>query len=186
LPLNNSFKLTILIDEHDHAAFNFQPAYAKRIEVPINRNDKSTSEVYCQTKSLNPDLPFDFPMINYFQNNGRDYKYVYGMNQDYNKPSSVIKMDVKNPRNFQEFVYGEIDQVVEPGEPIFVARPNAESEDDGVLLVKVLSDKSDYLSILDAKNLKEVARADLPKGVQGAFTFHGFFAEDHVYKALNV
>jgi len=41
----------------------------------------------------------------------------------------------------------------------------------------VLSDDVDYLSILDAKNLKEIARADLPKEVKGTFTFHGFFAE---------
>jgi beta,beta-carotene 9',10'-dioxygenase len=165
---------------------NFDSAFAKRIEVPINRNDKSTGEVYCQTKSLNPGLPFDFPMINYFRNNGRDYQYVYGMTQDFKKPSSVIKMDVTNPSKTIEFVYGEAGQIVEPGEPVFVARPNGESEDDGVLLVMVLSDKSDYLSILDGRDLKEVARADLPKGVRGAFNFHGFFAEDHVYKNLNV
>ena len=178
-------KLLFLIDENDHIVFSEMPAFAKRIEVPINRNDKSTGEVYCQTKSLNPDLPFDFPMINYFQNNGRDYKYVYGMKQDFSKPSSVIKMDVTNPSRIIEFVYGEADQIVEPGEPVFVSRPNGESEDDGVLLVMVLSDKSDYLSILDGRDLKEVARADLPKGVRGAFTFHGFFADRNLFPKLN-
>jgi hypothetical protein len=41
----------------------------------------------------------------------------------------------------------------------------------------VLSDDVDYLSVLDAKDLKEIARADLPKDVKGTFTFHGFYAD---------
>ena len=72
-----------------------------------------------------------------------------------------------------------------PSEPVFVESPNPTSEDDGVLLVMVLSDKNDFLSILDAKNLNELAQAVVPEGVLGAFTFHGFFADSKKFKSLN-
>ena len=72
-----------------------------------------------------------------------------------------------------------------PNEPVFVESPNPTSEDDGVLLVMVLSDKNDFLSILDAKNLNEIAQAVVPEGVLGAFTFHGFFADSKKFKSLN-
>jgi hypothetical protein len=49
----------------------------------------------------------------------------------------------------------------------------------------VLSDKNDFLSILDAKNLNEIAQAVVPEGVLGAFTFHGFFADTKKFKSLN-
>lgn len=175
-------------DSKDLALDQRISAFAKRIEVPINRNDKSKSEVYCKTVQLNPDFAFDFPMINYFGNNGRDYKYVYGINQNYGSAVSVTKMDVTNPLEIIEFAYDDEkqSQMCNPSEPVFVARPNAESEDDGVLLVKVLATDCDYLSILDARDLKELARADMPKDVRGAFCFHGFFADNQTYKDLNV
>ena len=72
-----------------------------------------------------------------------------------------------------------------PSEPVFVERPNPTSEDDGVLLVMVLSDQMDFLSILDARDLKELARAELPEDIRGAFTFHGFFADQEKFKKLN-
>ena len=73
-----------------------------------------------------------------------------------------------------------------PSEPVFVENPNGTSEDDGVLLVMILtSDKNDFLSILDAKTLKEVARCELPEETKGAFTFHGFFADKQNFNALH-
>ncbi|KAK6440866.1 hypothetical protein LTR95_002908 [Oleoguttula sp. CCFEE 5521] len=60
-----------------------------------------------------------------------------------------------------------------PGEPIFVARPGAVNEDDGVILVVVFDGDASksYLLCLDAQNLTEVARAtvDGPVGLG----FHG-------------
>jgi carotenoid cleavage dioxygenase-like enzyme len=73
-----------------------------------------------------------------------------------------------------------------PSEPIFVESPNPTSEDDGVLLVMVLSDKNDFLSILDAKNLNEIAQALVPEDVLGAFTFHGLFADAKQLKSLDI
>lgn len=62
-----------------------------------------------------------------------------------------------------------------PGEPVFVASPDAKSEDDGVIL-SVVSDIQNFRSfllILDAKSFKELARAvvshAIPAGLHGQF-----------------
>ena len=59
---------------------------------------------------------------------------------------------------------------------MFVARPNAEDEDDGVLLSVVLdaSAGTSFLLVLDASDLSELARADAPHHIP--FGFHGQFA----------
>jgi torulene dioxygenase len=62
-----------------------------------------------------------------------------------------------------------------PGEAIFVADPEGKAEDDGVLLTVVLDgyiDKS-YLLVLDAKDLKEVGRAEMHGPM--SFGFHGAY-----------
>lgn len=60
-----------------------------------------------------------------------------------------------------------------PGEPVFVPRPGATEEDDGVVLVVVFDGNAStsYLLCLDAKTMTEVARAtvDMPIGLG----FHG-------------
>ncbi len=59
-----------------------------------------------------------------------------------------------------------------PGEPIFVARPEAVTEDDGVLLSVVLDGNTEksYLLCLDAKKMEEMA-AEAPFPI--ALGFHG-------------
>jgi len=63
-----------------------------------------------------------------------------------------------------------------PGEPVFVARPDAEHEDDGVLLSVVLDAEQgrSFLLVLDAADLNELARAQAPHHIP--FGFHGQFA----------
>ena len=63
-----------------------------------------------------------------------------------------------------------------PGEPVFVAAPEAEAEDEGVLLSVVLDGGrgNSFLLVLDARTLEEVARAEVPHHIP--FGFHGQFA----------
>ena len=63
-----------------------------------------------------------------------------------------------------------------PGEPVFVGRPGASDEDDGVLLSVVLDGERDlsFLLVLDATDLTELARAEVPHHIP--FSFHGRFA----------
>jgi carotenoid cleavage dioxygenase-like enzyme len=158
---------------------------AKRLRVPLSKSPDNKGEIYCELKNLNPDFPFEFPVINYARHNGLPYKYVYGSNHS-KLPFSVVKLNMDNPEEFCEKTFENEGGREIPSEPIFVENPDAKSEDDGVLLVLVLSEKSDYLCVLDAKNLNQIARADLPDGVKSAFTFHGFFADSKVFEKLNV
>jgi torulene dioxygenase len=62
-----------------------------------------------------------------------------------------------------------------PSEPIFIADPHGQEEDDGVLLSVVLDEVkgASFLAVIDAKNMKEIARAEVNSVVP--FGFHGAF-----------
>lgn len=154
---------------------------ARRIFIPMN---DTLDKVECIAKKLNQDVVFDLPAINYERFNGKEYTYVYGANY-YKLPFSIIKMNVKNPQEIIEKKYEFNTKSCLPSEPIFVESMNPKSEDDGVLLVMVLCDEKDYLSVLDAKNLNEIGRGELPNDVKSAFTFHGFFAPKTKFELLN-
>lgn len=158
-------------------------ALPKRIIIPLDKSSNEKNEIYCEMKTISSDLAFELPVINYWRVNGLPYKYVYGANH-YTHPFSIVKLNVENPKEIYAAKYGlnGFDEL--PSEPIFVENPNAKFEDDGVLLVMVLSEKNDYLSVLDAKDLKEIAKAEIPQDVKGAFTFHGFFADQINFRNL--
>ncbi|XP_070533078.1 beta,beta-carotene 15,15'-dioxygenase-like [Ptychodera flava] len=65
-------------------------------------------------------------------------------------------------------------------EPVFVAAPSAGSEDDGVVLTALLSDdpskKPHSLGILDARDLKEIGRAEINVDMTGSV--HGMFVRN--------
>jgi carotenoid cleavage dioxygenase-like enzyme len=64
-----------------------------------------------------------------------------------------------------------------PGEPVFVAAPDAREEDEGVILSVVLDTQKgrSFLLVLDASMWVERARAEVPHHIP--FGFHGnFFA----------
>lgn len=60
-----------------------------------------------------------------------------------------------------------------PGEPIFVPRPEAEAEDDGVILSVVLdgTNQRSYLVCLDARDMEEMGRAECSFAI--GLGFHG-------------
>jgi torulene dioxygenase len=68
-------------------------------------------------------------------------------------------------------------------EPIFVPKPNATKEDDGVLLTLVNNFDCCYLIIVDAENMTELARFAIGKFT--AVTFHGSFV-DYEFKSINI
>ena len=154
--------------------------------VNLGLDSMTDEEIYCPIWDLQPDMIFEMPAINYKRFNGKPYQYIYGVNYN-SKPFSIIKIDLAKPLEVFEWKFFE-DNSEEflPSEPVFVENPTATSEDDGVLLVMVLtSDKNDFLSILDARTLMEVARCEIPEETKGAFTFHGFFADKDNFKALH-
>ena len=67
-------------------------------------------------------------------------------------------------------------------EPVFVPKPHAESEDEGVLCVTLLNATSQSnvtLLILDAKNLQEVCRIKFSTEGSIAQALHGLFIPDY-------
>ncbi|GFR79009.1 beta,beta-carotene 9',10'-oxygenase-like [Elysia marginata] len=72
----------------------------------------------------------------------------------------------------------DVGENLTPGEPVFIPRPGATEEDDGVILATLVAESNDVQSalvILDAETFKEVARASVPQDVKMSFTFHGTF-----------
>lgn len=105
---------------------------------------------------------------------GKPYTYVYGAwMSDGKQPvyDSIIKVNVREGSSVHWRVDGHF-----PGEPIFVADPAGDSEDDGVVITNVLDTtrNSTYLVVLDGKTLEEKARAGptphiIPHGFHGRY-----------------
>ena len=115
--------------------------------------------------------PIELPRINYGRVNERPYRYVWGVGAASGWLDRIVKADLAAHTST---VWAEDGSF--PGEPVFVAAPDAEREDDGVLLSVVLDGHkgNSFLLVLDAGSLEELARAEAPHHIP--FGFHGQFA----------
>jgi beta,beta-carotene 9',10'-dioxygenase len=114
----------------------------------------------------------ELPRINYGRCNERPHRYVWGnATGQHGWLEQIVKVDTADGETVS---WSQPDCY--PGEPVFVARPDAEHEDDGVLLSVVLdgSAGTSFLLVLHAADLTEVARAHAPHHIP--FGFHGQFA----------
>lgn len=159
---------------------------ARRITIPLGKylTENPDTDVHCEIRDINSEASFELPVINYSANNTKPYKFTYGTNF-YKLPHAIVKLNVETGEAIER-VFDKNDEKFLPTEPVFVPRPDSSEEDEGVLLVMVLSTKRDFLAVLDAKDLKELARAEVPEDVLGSLTFHGFFADKENYPKLNV
>ncbi|KIX07265.1 uncharacterized protein Z518_01918 [Rhinocladiella mackenziei CBS 650.93] len=112
---------------------------------------------------------FELPIINP-KVVTKKHRYMYGIS-DTGKSSFVdglVKYDAETHSTLRWSQHGQT-----AGEPIFVADPQSDDEDGGVLLSVVLDGPGgkSFLLILDAKTMEEVGRAHVD-GVIG-FGFHG-------------
>ena len=115
----------------------------------------------------------ELPRINYGRCNERAYRYVWGVGTaDTAWLSRIVKADLESGEQLSWSRPGSY-----PGEPVFVARPGAEGEDDGVLLSVVLDAErgGSSLLVLDARDLSELARAEAPHHIP--FGFHGQYTQ---------
>jgi beta,beta-carotene 9',10'-dioxygenase len=119
------------------------------------------------------DVGFEFPSVNYHRVSGREHRFVWGASDGPTSEgytSSIVKIDL---RSGIATSFGDGDHVF--GEPVFVAKPQAAEEDDGVL-VTVGSHKSkdsSVLAIIDAKAMALVASAEVSRAIP--LGFHGSF-----------
>ncbi|GMU19325.1 MAG: 15,15' beta carotene dioxygenase [Candidatus Babeliales bacterium] len=103
----------------------------------------------------------------------RKYQYMYATSNEHGFAQHIFKLGLYDKHHQQ---WHEINSY--PTEAIFVPRPGSTQEDDGAIISLVLdaAEKKSFLLILDAKNLKELARAYMPHAIP--FTVHSkFFAK---------
>lgn len=105
----------------------------------------------------------------------KPYRYAYGLAavRPCTFGNALAKWDVEQGTTTMWHEPGCI-----PGEPLFVPRPGADDEDDGVVMTYVVgADGRPLLLVLDGRSFREVARAE----VQGivAYQFHGKFVPAH-------
>jgi carotenoid cleavage dioxygenase-like enzyme len=120
-------------------------------------------------RELSP-VAIELPRINYRSCAGKPYRYVWGTGIEVEGDflDSIVKVDLAAATTARWYERG-----CYPGEPVFVAAPKAQAEDDGILLSIVLDagKNRSFLLVLDAATLKEVARAETPHAIP--FHFHG-------------
>jgi beta,beta-carotene 9',10'-dioxygenase len=120
-------------------------------------------------------IPIELPRINYAACGGRPYRYVFGTGIEVEGDflDSIVKVDLATSGSTRWYERG-----CYPGEPVFVAAPEARAEDEGVLLSVVLDvgKNHSFLLVLDAATLAEIARAETPHAIP--FHFHGNYFAD--------
>ncbi|KAI1338569.1 carotenoid oxygenase [Xylariaceae sp. FL0016] len=139
---------------------------------------------------------FELPRINKAYSCDPSYRYVYAV-CDQGAPAPGTRVPIGRLGNGLQYPSGAFFGGVAKGdwatgghavwrprggescpcEPVFIARPGASEEDDGVVLTIVLSRDGDHsvLVALDGRTMEEVARAKLPQ-VYGLGP-HGTFIE---------
>jgi len=138
-----------------------------RIRVPLGEPGKTLVPV-----RVGNITGVEFPTIRYDDLNGKPYKYVYASwSKKQADFDSIVKVDMDTGDYSVWSIPGHF-----PGEPIFLANPDGTAEDDGTVMTNVLDTTKNqtYLLLLDAKTLKESARAGptphvIPHGYHGRY-----------------
>jgi len=150
-------------NRHTHAA-----GYLSRITIDLSGSQEATMH------RLSGKL-LELPRINYAGVNACPYRFAYGAGntQPGNWLDDITKIDVETG----EFQVWHAENCY-PSEPVFVASPHSQQEDEGVLLSVVLDAdaQNTFLLVLDAQSMQELARARVPEILP--FSFHGNFYHD--------
>ena len=112
----------------------------------------------------------ELPRINYGRSNERRYRHIWGIDAESGWLDRIVKVDVEAGESGAWSEDG-----CSPGEPVFVARPESDAEDEGVLLSVVFDSRAggSFLLVLDASDLSELGRAEVPHHIP--YGFHGQF-----------
>ncbi|XP_047508976.1 carotenoid isomerooxygenase-like isoform X2 [Pieris napi] len=161
----------------DYETMQTNPDYAqyfrgrpKRLEIDLRQPNLTKIK-----SRILADIGCETPRLHYEKFNGRPYRYFYaiGSEVDVEHTGSLIKVDTKT---------GEIlmwwEENSYPSEPIFVPKPDAKDEDDGVIISAVVCGNDERrvsLLILNAKDLKELARTTFKTPSPAPKCLHGWF-----------
>ncbi|RUS87640.1 hypothetical protein EGW08_004625 [Elysia chlorotica] len=150
--------------------------------------EKGKKDVLCVSPETIEGCPvFELPKINY-DYNGVKYRYCYGTTGHAQRRKQLTKLDLQE----KCVLTYDVPDNLTPGEPVFIPRPGATKEDDGVIVSTLVANNNDVQSslvILDAKSFQELSRASLPEDIKMSFTFHGNFTnktfKDHLANGNN-
>jgi carotenoid cleavage dioxygenase-like enzyme len=140
----------------------------KRYRLNLNGDDKIKDEILADECIEMPRFDFDRHHMN------QNYRFVYGIGVNKNHPkgfyNQIVKIDIQNGTSktwFKENCY--------PSEPVFVPKPDAKTEDDGIIMTIVLDAEkgNSYLLILDAQNFEELGRAEVEQPI--LIGYHGAY-----------
>ncbi|XP_026315557.1 carotenoid isomerooxygenase-like isoform X2 [Hyposmocoma kahamanoa] len=145
----------------------------KRIEILLN----APQLTYFDATVL-VDYGCETPRIHYDLYNGRPYRYFYAISSDVDgNPGSLIKVDTMTG---EVKTWDAVDCYL--SEPIFVPAPNAKEEDEGVLLSPLVwgsnQPRAVALLVLDARSLREIARAEFATPSSVPRCLHGWFVPE--------
>ncbi|CAB4893355.1 unannotated protein [freshwater metagenome] len=119
-------------------------------------------------RSTLSDVGLDLPVVNAPRVRERPYTKTWGVgtSEDWIDRIHAVDITTGEYRTWHE-------GGTYPGEPVFVARPGATDEDDGILLTVVLSEhrETSALVALDARTLETVGRAEVGHPIP--YGFHG-------------
>ncbi|XP_050520885.1 carotenoid isomerooxygenase [Daktulosphaira vitifoliae] len=150
-----------------------------RFILPLKKSsDNSQLE---QRLIISPEILCNFgcetPRIN-DKNMGRKYRYFYAISSDVDaqNPGTLIKVDISS-----KTCVTWCEDNVYPSEPIFVPTPNAQEEDDGVILSSILWGGSEQehrtgVVVLNAKTFKELGRVIFDTESPVPKCLHGWYA----------
>lgn len=139
---------------------------AKLTRLELNFNSKKATREQLASGDM------ELPGINYSAFNGKPYRYMFaaGNGESGKWLDRLVKVDTHNG----DTTFWHEKQCF-PGEPVFVAAPDAKREDEGALLSVVLdaTKQTSFLLVLDCKSMQEMARCHVPSVI--GFNFHGQF-----------
>jgi beta,beta-carotene 9',10'-dioxygenase len=115
---------------------------------------------------------FDLPQVNPYHAARGEVRYVWGATVSDSTPGEFFNRTLKLDHRSGDIRTAGSDDAFAL-EPLFVARPGADAEDDGVLLINTLgdADPGSRIRVLDAATLEERAVIELPHVIP--FGFHG-------------
>jgi carotenoid cleavage dioxygenase-like enzyme len=162
--------LQLMVDNPRDYQETWEPARLTRCIV--NGTTGTTCEIIV-------DQNFGLPNFNVERFQGRAYNFVYGTGITDKATSDfvdrLLKVDIAQRKI--SHVWSEPDCFVT--EPVFVARPDGDAEDDGVLMSTIYDAKKDssFLLLLNAEDFSELARVDIGGKIQAHY--HGRFCKHY-------
>lgn len=172
---NNNVVIDLIAYENPNImkSFAYENLCNPHLALPTSQLKRFTINLEDETVKSNQLSPhnIELPNINHHKLM-HPYRYLYATGGETGFAQTIFKLDLESKRHTQWHERGTYIT-----EAVFVPRPGATSEDDGVVITLALdgAEKKSVLLILDGKTLKELARAYVPQVIP--FTVHSKFFE---------